>query len=394
VKKENEIMKNQSFNIYTQPLKKPSFLHEQLLDALPLLMFVTDKNDRIIYVNNKLSELINYNGISVKQSMKELISREDWNKWNENFFKLSNAADNKSFVFNINFNAEKDLKYLKLEGKVLQRDEQHKPLLYFFIAEDITGIASAEEKETEIINTEAFNKEVEEFVYVAGHDLQEPLRKIITLSSRLEYKFNAVLGDEGKLYLQKINTAADGMKQLIDNLLQISHTDEYLQPFEKTNLNFILSQALQSLDLKIEETHVTITQENLPVIEALPLMMTQLFCNLISNAIKFSSKNQAAVINICSKEIMDEEKQNLGLPADKSFYKIIVQDNGIGFDPGSSEKIFKIFYRLHSKVEYPGTGIGLAICTKIVEKHNGLIWAESEAGKGAAFNIVLPKTQG
>src|SRR5689334_20935180 len=113
-------MKNQSFNIYENPPEKSSFLQEDLLDALPLMIFVTDKNDRIIYVNNKLSELINYATISVTRSMKELISREDWNNWNENLFKLSNADDDKSYVFTIRFNTEKDAKQLKLEGKVFK----------------------------------------------------------------------------------------------------------------------------------------------------------------------------------------------------------------------------------------------------------------------------------
>ncbi len=411
-------MKNKPFELYNQPDTKSVFFHEHILDCLSIPVLVTNKNDHIIYVNKKFNDLFQSNSSLRNRSMKEIVNREDWNNWNENLFKLSNLNDDKNCNFNIRLNSSNEcIKYLKLEGKVFQRDERHRPALYFFSAEELTGNieeqntflnsddikensenftakTSAEKKlELAVKDLDRSNKELEEFAYIASHDLQEPLRKITVFSGKLALKLNEKLGEEGKFYISKINAAAGSMKQLIENILQISRTVKYNQPFILTDLNDVLNQAKQNLDLKIEEGKTHIIQDNLPVIEALPTLLLQLFDNLLNNAIKFSSKNQTATINIHSREISNREKENLRLPADKIFYEIKIKDNGIGFKQEYAKNIFKTFYRLNGKTEYPGTGIGLSICAKIVERHNGLIWAESEPEKGASFFIILPKIQ-
>jgi signal transduction histidine kinase len=411
-------MKNESFQLYNQPFSTNSLLHEELLNALPILAFVTDKNDRILYVNKCFSNLIDGDLTAGNVSMKEIVNRADWDNWNENLFRLSNLTDVNNSVFIVRFNRpDKSVKYIKLKGKVFKRDEYNKPLSYFFTGEDVTEqcknknlsaenessdktqmnlmTKSLAEKKLELTvkDLDRSNKDLEEFAYIASHDLQEPLRKISAFSSRLAYKYNEQLGEEGKLYLSKITAAAAGMKELIENLLQISRTVVHSQPFVSTDLDRILNEVKQNLDLKIEERNAQITISNLPVIETLPSQMKQLFNNLLSNALKFSLKDVTPVVNINSLEISLTEANQLKLPEHKTYYKITVKDNGIGFKQEFANNLFKIFYRLNSKSEYPGTGIGLAICKKIVEKHNGLIWAESEAGKGAAFFIVFPKTQ-
>ena len=410
-------MKNKFLELHNDFPGKSFFLHEEILNALSTAIIVSDKNDRLIYLNKMFNDIVHYKPSAHNSSMKEFVNREDWDNWNENLFKLSNLNDNNSCVFNIRFNdADEEIKCLKLEGKVLQRDENNKPLFYFFIAEDVTkqfknqnriqqnkslstgwknfiSKTSSEKKlELAVKDLNRSNKDLEEFAYTASHDLQEPLRKITTFSTALAHKFNEQLGEEGKLYLDKIHSAAGSMKELIENLLQISRTVQHLQPFSKTDLNSVVNLAKQNLDLKIEERNVEIIQQQLPVIEALPSLMLQLFNNLLSNAIKFSSKDKAPVINISSKEISDDEKEHLNLAANKTYYEIKISDNGIGFKQDCAQNIFKIFYRIHSKAEYPGTGIGLSICNKIVAKHSGCIWAESKPGNGAAFFIVLPKT--
>jgi len=409
-------MKNKPFKIYDKETQKSFFLHEQLLDALLLPIIVTDRKDRLVYQNKKFTDLIGYNFSSADKSMKEIVEREDWNNWNENLFKLSSIKDDNSSVFNIRLTGKPSgIKYLKLKGKVFQRDQDGRPLLYFFIIEDLTnqfeeaseslrdndiamawknfaGKTSAEKKLEQAINDLGrSNKELEEFAYVASHDLQEPLRKITSFSTMLAAKFSEQLPDAGKLYINKINTAAGNMKELIENLLQISRTVQHSPPFVPTDLNEILKAVEQNLDLKIEEGGVKIIQQQLPVVDASPPLMMQLFDNLLGNAIKFSSKDQASVIHITSSEISSAEKDVLLLADDKTYYKIIVRDNGIGFGQESAKDIFKIFFRLNDRTNYPGTGIGLAICGKIVEKHKGLLWAEGEPGKGASFFIVLPK---
>lgn len=409
-------MKDKLFEVFNENAE-PFFSYEQLLDALSTAIIVTDRSDKLVYQNKKSADVFGNNFTSAEKSMKEIVEREDWNIWNENLFKLSNYNNNNSTVFNLKFKDSSGIKYFKFEGRVFKRDKNNKPCMYFFAVEDITqqfkdenkmlsgtnlsigwknfvSKTSAEKKlELAIKDLDRSNKDLEEFAYIASHDLQEPLRKITSFSSRLTSKFHEQLGEEGKLYIDKINIATGNMKELIENLLQISRTVQHSQPFETTNLNSIVDSVRQNLDLKIEEGNVQITHETLPEADALPSLMMQLFNNIISNAIKFSSKNQIAVIHISSEELSTAEKDSLLLPSNKTYYKIAVKDNGIGFQQESAKDIFKIFYRLNSKAEYPGTGIGLAICNKIVEKHKGVIWAESEPDKGAAFFIVLPKNQ-
>ena len=411
-------MKNKSFKVYDEPAVNNASLHEQLLNSLPVLVFVTDKNDRILYVNKNFSEAIGHVPSAKNLSMKELVNRADWNTWNENLFKLSSQADGASCVFNIRFNnGDAGIRYLKIEGKVLKRDEHLKPVLYFFTGEDITDdfrnentyaeagntslawknfvSKSSTEKKLELAvkDLDRSNKDLEEFAYVASHDLQEPLRKITAYTSRLAFKFEDVLGDDGRLYLHKINIAANSMKELIENLLQLSRTVVHTQPFVPTDLNEIIDGVKQNLDLKIEESGAQIIKEELPVVEVIASQMLQLFNNLLSNAIKFNLKEQPPVIHIFSKEVSANEKEMFQLAQNKTWYKITVKDNGIGFKQEFAENIFKIFYRLNGKAEFAGTGIGLAICNKIIDKHKGLIWAKSEPGKGASFFVILPKTQ-
>jgi signal transduction histidine kinase len=182
------------------------------------------------------------------------------------------------------------------------------------------------------------------------------------------------------------------MRILIENLLEISRTSREDQPFKKTNLNKILTDSLNELELSIEENNVEIkVKESLPEIEAVPALMHQLFTNLLNNSIKFRSK-RPPLITISARKIDKNRRQHLLLP-EKDFYEIAVTDNGIGFEQEYAEKVFQIFQRLHGKAEYPGSGIGLSICKKIVDKHNGIIFAQSELNKGTTFYIILPEKQ-
>lgn len=237
------------------------------------------------------------------------------------------------------------------------------------------------------------NKELEEFVYVASHDLQEPLRKITSFSERLKEKLPADLDPEIQMYLSRILVATKNMRNLIENLLEFSRTSRLSEPFTHVELDEIIAQVKADLELKIEETNSTINSENLPVIEGITMQMRQLFTNLFTNAIKFKSPDKASVINIRSYEISESEKSEYNINNPGKVFKIIVTDQGIGFEQEYATRIFQIFQRLHGKSEYPGTGIGLAICKKIVDNHHGQIFANSQPGKGAEFIIILPQSQ-
>jgi light-regulated signal transduction histidine kinase (bacteriophytochrome) len=246
--------------------------------------------------------------------------------------------------------------------------------------------------ENKVKELDRSNKELEEFAYIASHDLQEPLRKITSFSERLKEKLPANLEPEVQLYLNRMLAATDNMRTLIDNLLEFSRTSRSSEPFVKTDLNNIISEVKADLELKIEETTATIKSDQLPVIDAIPMQMRQLFTNLFTNAIKFKRTNTSPEIEIRSTLLSDEERENIHLRPGR-YHKISVRDYGIGFDQEFSMKIFQIFQRLHGKAEYPGSGIGLAICKKIVENHHGRIYAESELGKGADFVVILPEAQ-
>ncbi|NJN57814.1 MAG: PAS domain S-box protein [Leptolyngbyaceae cyanobacterium SL_5_9] len=233
------------------------------------------------------------------------------------------------------------------------------------------------------------NRELEDFAAIASHDLQEPLRKIQDFGDRLRTQHTQNLTPEGQDYLARMQTAAKRMQTLINDLLSISRITTRAKPFISVNLTEVAQEVLSDLEVQIQRVKAQITLEELPAIDADPLQMRQLLQNLLSNALKFRFPDISPIILVRSQIIQDFTR-----PDSPNFvqtaHQITITDNGIGFDPNYIDKIFTVFQRLHSSREYEGTGIGLAICRKIVERHGGTITARSAPGQGAAFIIVLP----
>lgn len=268
------------------------------------------------------------------------------------------------------------------------------PVRIIGTTKDITPIRSAEEQLARHVDElSRSNKELEEFAYVASHDLQEPLRKISTFTDRIVGKYSELLDDDGRLYLKRIIASTQNMRLLIDNLLEFSRITRQPNTYVSTNLGTVVSEVRRDLDLTIEETGAKLHIAKLPVIEAIPGQMKQLFNNLLSNAFKFRKENVAPDITIDTAVLADEEKVKYGLLPDIIYHRITITDNGIGFEEEYATRIFQIFQRLHGKSEYPGTGIGLAICKKITEHHKGIIFAENIPGQGARFTVILPEQQ-
>ncbi|NNG43471.1 histidine kinase [Pseudoalteromonas sp. NEC-BIFX-2020_002] len=231
------------------------------------------------------------------------------------------------------------------------------------------------------------NRELEDFAFVASHDLQEPLRKIQAFSDRLETMYKDELGEKGIDYIGRMKNAAQRMSNLINDLLEFSRVTTRGKDFTDTDLNIVMTEILSDLEIAIKESDAQVSVAEMPIIKADPSQMQQLFLNLISNAVKFRRPNEAPVITIEHEhysEFSDDHNTEL------SWQIIRVSDNGIGFDPEYTDKIFVPFQRLHGRSQYKGTGIGLSVCRRIVERHGGTITAKSESGEGATFVIKLP----
>ena len=250
-----------------------------------------------------------------------------------------------------------------------------------------------EERTAELIEAnkelETSNAELQQYAFIASHDLQEPLRKIITFSQIVKERF--ISTSEGSQYINRIISSSERMRTLINDLLSYSKLTATPE-FTNTSLDLIAQDTITDLELSIKEAGAQLVVGHLPSADVIPDQMRQVFQNIMSNAIKFSKRDLTPEIKIWSD--LSEEKSTETRPVEKGKYcRIYICDNGIGFNEQYLEKIFTMFQRLHGRSEYEGTGIGLSIVKKIIEKHNGLVTAKSTEGEGATFIIVLPLKQ-
>jgi PAS domain S-box-containing protein len=252
------------------------------------------------------------------------------------------------------------------------------------VAERTQELASANE------SLQRSNDELAQFAYIASHDLQEPLRKISTFTELLQNRSGDRLDDQSKNYLSKINSSALRMNTLIRDVLSYSELVKDKMVFLPVDLNEIVGSTISDYELLIEQKGAVIHCSDLPVIDAIPLQMSQLFGNLIGNSLKFSRRDRTPELQILHQPVSPEELSALSLDPQTEYARIVLRDNGIGLQPEHTEKIFQIFQRLHRKSEYEGTGIGLAMCRKIALNHGGELNAHGSSSDGAVFNVILP----
>jgi PAS domain S-box-containing protein len=277
-----------------------------------------------------------------------------------------------------------------IEITVSKLDDDH--LITIFT--DVTKTQETELQQTQLIEElRRSNESLEDFSYAASHDLKEPIRKIQVFTTLLTEKMQDHPKEDEKRLLERISNAADRMRLLVDDLLEYSHVSFNPREDEEIDLNEKVALILVDLDMQVKEKNASVNVHPLPVIHGFKRQIQQLFQNLISNSLKYSKPGFDPVIDISCKEVKGSEADiKVGVAdQEKLFYQIELKDNGIGFEPGSAEKIFGMFQRLHGNNEYSGTGIGLAIAKKVVENHHGYIKAEGQEGKGATFRLLLPK---
>jgi len=332
--------------------------------------------------DGKITDVNNSTEVATGFSRDEIIGTD----FSDYFTEPNKAKEGYKQVFKEGFVKDYSLEIKHKNGQLtpvlynasVYKDDSNNVIGVFASARDITERKEAEKVlKIRLDELARSNAELEQFAYVSSHDLQEPLRMIASYLQLLERKYKGKLDAKADKYINFSVDGATRMQNLIDDLLAFSRVTTQADELKPTDLEPIYTEVLSNLEVLINENNAILKHDPLPIIIADKTQISQVFQNLINNAIKFRSEEQPKI------NISVTEKDNQWLFA--------VQDNGIGIDPKHSDRIFEVFKRLHKKRDYPGTGIGLAICKKIIERHGGLIWVESELGKGSIFYFTLPK---
>lgn len=384
-----------------QALRESEKRFRAVADTAPVMIWMTDTDRKCVFFNKCWTEIT---GLSISEALgrgwTSIVHPDDYPATSEKFIQAYETHSEYSQELRIK---DKNGNYIwVLDHAVPRYSAEGFFLGYIGSSIDINEQKNAKEvlennviertRELKRANEELrrTNKELEQFAYVSSHDLQEPLRKIQTFSELLFSKTDKDANE--RVYLEKIKNSAFRMSELIRDLLDLSKLSNVDEEFINTDLSQIIENIKTDLELLIKEKQATFYVEPLPVIKAIPIQMNQLFYNLLSNALKFSERPPD--IKICCSEIAADQLKMYNVQEEakrKHYLKITVEDNGVGFDQSYADQIFVIFQRLNDRSKFAGTGIGLAICKKIVDNHNGFIVAQSKINEGSIFHIFLPK---
>ena len=380
---------NERFNVQNERLQERNLFVENILNASVDVIMVLDRKRKIIALNATAYSILSpFNDKPIGKKIEEILPHvKDTNAWKIFYSVLhGEKAEIKEYKSLVND------KYWEMNFSPLIKNNITEAVM--IICHDITEIVGTKKQlEESNVSLERLNKESQSFAYVASHDLQEPLRKIQFFSNLILQKENEHLTNSGKDYFRRMQEAASRMQVLIEDLLSFSRTNNAEEKFEKLSLNKIVEDVLHEMRETIQEKKAVIHIGTMLEADVIPFQFRQLVQNLLSNALKFSKKDTNAVIDISTALINNKQAKALSLNGDMPYFLLSVKDNGIGFEPEFKYRIFEIFQRLHGKHEYKGTGIGLAICKKIVENHQGVIIAESKPGEGSIFKIYMPVQQ-
>lgn len=390
-------------NIERQLQENQNFILKIANAAPAVITSYNSKTGEYLFVSQGLQKLLGY---SPKQSISDgmpffvsIVHPEDLGRiMEENKRAVQQANSNfessgeepiVEFQYRMR-HANGDYRWFHTFGTVFSRDAAGEVELVLNISLDITEKVKAEQVLVQkTLELEQSNRSLEEFAFIASHDLKEPLRKISTLTDRLVSLENRNLSADGKVYLQKVVNSSIRMQRMIDELLSLAQVTND-RSYQEVSLQNLLADVLQTFDQKIEEIKAEVISNGLPRAVVVPSQFRQLFQNLVSNSLKFRRADVAPRVEIRHEYLPASAVAHHNLqPADR-YLSVIFADNGIGFDNRFLPKIFSIFQRLHPRNRYEGTGIGLSICKKIVENHGGMIMANGVENEGATFTIVIP----
>jgi PAS domain S-box-containing protein len=379
-----------------EELQQQKEFTEQMIDSAVDLITVYDTDTKVITVNKQVEKLLGKERSDIiGKPYLELFPDSKASHTYNNLLKCL-AGETTHHVVQRALYSDRSFDIFMIPLR--HQGEVYAALVLVHDITDIIGISDKlhdtnkklEQKNTELART---NKELEQFAYVASHDLQEPLRKIHTFSGRLKEKSSSELDETSRLWIEKIMHSTNRMSNLIKDILDYSRLTVSDADFIPVNLNHTLANVLVDFDLRIAEKNALVESDTLPVVEGIPLYLYQLFHNLVGNGLKFTRSGVTPHICISAKPLTGTIlPYGESLPEGK-YWEIIFEDNGIGFSPEFSEKIFTIFQRLNERSKFEGTGVGLALCRKIIDIHSGKIFAESREGEGATFHIILPEKQ-
>jgi PAS domain S-box-containing protein len=391
--------KNEQLQDLSEKVQKSEAQYKVLTNALPLIIFSLNPQGELIYANEWLTR---FSGETIeslnKGKWKHVIHKDDYDSFSlllkngitsdavtvKTQTRIKNKKTGEYFWHQVSLSPLKnDLGELQYWiGYIV---DIHAQKVYEQTLMDNFELKQTQEQlkdnqlmmEKYIDELNRSNRELTQFAFIASHDLQEPVRKLLFYSDYLLQKYKGNIDEKGMEYLQNMHSASQRMRNLIQDLLLFSQIHKEKMEFRATDLNVIMNEMLQDLEISIEEKKARVTVDTLPTIQADEVMMRQLFTNIIGNSLKYSKPGQSPEIKVTNREV-------------DGFLEIAFEDNGIGFDEKYVSQIFTLFQRLHTRELYEGTGLGLAICRKIVELHNGKISAEAKEGKGATFYVSLP----
>ena len=366
----------------------------QLADLMPQIVWTALADGYTDYYNKRWYEYTGEERIFGDASFSRVVHPEDLHRCMQTWKHSVNTGQ--AYEIEYRFR-DRNGTYRWFLGRAIPiRDESGQIIKWFGTSTDIHDQKEVNKKLESLVKErtgelERSNDDLQQFAHVASHDLKEPLRKIRVFSNRLKEEYHSALPEKAGEFVDKIQQAAQRMSAMIEGILHYSQAEQQDLQFQDIDLNGVIHEIRQDLELIIQQKNAVITDEPLPVIRGIPVLIYQLFYNLLHNALKFSKEDGGNIITIRKQHLNGSELNGFAsLQRNRNMVAIEIRDTGIGFDPSQSDRLFQMFTRLNSRERFEGTGLGLALCKKIVARHHGMILAKGAENEGASFTVVMP----